>query len=99
MCHADCLPLTVGLEGVERLDFSNCKYLSKEGLVYLANVRDSLLELDLSCCPAVTHDALPTLYCLHRLGYLGLRETPGIKDRDGALAALRGALPHCQIDS
>jgi hypothetical protein len=90
---------SVGLERVYRLDFANCKYLSDEGLVHLANVRGSLLELELSGCPSISSSGLPYLYCLSRLQYLGLRDTPGIRDRDTALAALLGALPHCQIDS
>ncbi|CAI8049994.1 ATP synthase subunit s, mitochondrial [Geodia barretti] len=89
----------VGLEGVYHLDFTNCKYLSDEGLVHLANVRGSLLELELSGCPSISSSGLPCLYGLSRLQYLGLRDTPGIRDRDTALAALLGALPHCQIGS
>ena len=89
----------VGLEELYRLDFSRCKYLSDDGLVHLAGVRDTLRELQLNECPSITHNGLRYLYSLHRLQLLGLRHTPGIKHREESLAALQNALPHCNIVS
>lgn len=93
------VPNVVGLERLYSLDFSSCKYLGDDGLVHLTAVRDTLMELELSHCPSVTHSGLPALYHLHRLQYLGLRDTPGIKHREEALTTLQRALPHCDIAS
>lgn len=94
-----CVPNAVGLERLHSLDFSSCKYLSDDGLVHLTAVRDTLAELELSHCPSITHSGLPALYGLHKLQYLGLRDTPGIKHREEAMTTLQRALPHCDIAS
>jgi H+-transporting ATP synthase F0 complex subunit s len=89
----------VGLERLCRLDFSGCKYLGDDGLVHLVAVRDTLEELELCGCSSITHTGLHVLYSLHKLQYLGLRDTPGIRYREESLTALQRALPHCDIAS
>ena len=90
---------SAGLEKLRRIDFSGCKYLGDTGLVHLAAVKDCLEELELNHCPSITQRGLPSLYMLHRLKSLGLRDTPGIKHREEAMSALQKALPHCKISS
>ena len=89
----------VGLERLYRLDFSGCKYLGDDGLVHLTAVRDTLQELELSGCSSITHTGLHALNTLHKLRYLGLKDTRGIKYREESLTALQRALPHCDIAS
>lgn len=92
-------PTAVGLERLHLLNFSGCKYLSDDGLIHLSSVRDTLEQLELSHCPLLTHSGLPALYDLHKLQYLSLRDTSGIKHREEVMMALQRALPHCDIAS
>ena len=57
--RGNCLLCIIeGLEALQMLSLSKCKYLHDDGLVHLQHVSKTLLHLDLSYCSGLTHKGL-----------------------------------------
>lgn len=84
----------VGLEYLKQLNMNGCKYITDTSK--LLPVRESLEKLDMGNCVAIS-DITP-LNEMKKLIQLNLINTPRIKQREEAIAALQRAIPGCVIE-
>ncbi|XP_015769107.1 PREDICTED: ATP synthase subunit s, mitochondrial-like isoform X1 [Acropora digitifera] len=84
----------VGLEYLKQLNMNGCRYITDTSK--LLPVRESLEKLDMGNCVAIS-DITP-LNEMTKLIQLNLINTPRIKQREEAIAALQRAIPGCVIE-
>lgn len=84
----------VGLQHLTQLNMNSCKYITDTSK--LLPVRESLEKLDIGNCGGIS-DITP-LHELKKLIQLNLVNTPRIKEREEAIAALQKSIPACVIE-
>lgn len=84
----------VGLQHLKQLNINSCRYVTD--MNKLLPVKETLEQLDIGNCGGIS-DITP-LHELTKLIKLNLVNTPGIKQREKAIATLQMNLPECVIE-
>lgn len=84
----------VGLQHLKQLNMNSCRYVTD--MKKLLPVKETLEQLDIGNCRGISD--LTPLHELKKLTKLHLVNTPGIKQREEAIATLQKKLPECVIE-
>lgn len=84
-------------QNLDTIFIHNCPLMANQGISKLPVVKNSLQNLQISCCHRITDDGLHELVVLKNLSQLKLARLTGLKNQDLLREKLQKSLPSCDI--